>query len=118
MAVGALIGYIAIFAPGYIICTGFQALWRQLRRKVWLKSVLRGVHASAVGLVFAAVYRLWQIGLLDAEYRSGRPLGSDPWWVAIVATAFVGGRWFKFDAFLTILLGGTLGLIWYGVVRA
>lgn len=55
MAVGALIGYIAIFAPGYIICTGFQALWRQLRRKVWLKSVLRGVHASAVGLVFAAV---------------------------------------------------------------
>jgi len=118
MAVGALIGYIAIFAPGYIICTAFQALWRQLRRKVWLKSVLRGVHASAVGLVFAAVYRLWQIGLLDAEYRSGRPLGSDPWWVAIVATAFVGGRWFKFDAFLTILLGGTLGLIWYGVVRA
>lgn len=118
MVVGAIVGFIAIFSPGLILITGIQGVWRNLRNRRWLKSILRGLNATAVGLIFTAVYRLWQIGLVDSEYRGGRPLATDPWWVVITATSFMGCRYFGFDTFLAIVLGGVLGLIWYAVVRA
>ncbi|KAL1863039.1 hypothetical protein Daus18300_008195 [Diaporthe australafricana] len=116
--VGALIAFVAIFAPGVIIVSGAMGFWKELRSRRWLVSLLRGVNAAAVGLVYTAVYRLWQIGLLDEMRGSGSPLGGDPWWVAITATSFVGGRWFGLSAPLAILLGGALGVVWYAVVRA
>lgn len=81
-------------------------------------SPLRGVNAGAVGLVFTAVYKLWQIGYVDRIRGSGSSLGGDPWWVAITAGSFVGGKWFRVNALLAILMGGVLGLVWYGVVKA
>jgi chromate transport protein ChrA len=114
---GALIAYFAIFLPGLFILTGTLGLWKILRSKTWLKSLLRGVNAGAVGLVFTAVYKLWQIGAVSPTYAGGQPLGTDPWWVAIAATAFVGGCWFDLRAPFAILLGGCMGLGWYGAVR-
>jgi chromate transport protein ChrA len=115
--VGALIGFLGIFTPGVIIVIGVMGLWNVLRSHRWLLSLLRGVNAGAVGLVFAAVYKLWQIGFVDADNQSGSPLGGDPWWVAITAMSFVGGAWFGFSAPFAILLGGALGMAWYGVVK-
>lgn len=115
---GAIIGYVAIFLPGVWVQTAFLGVWRVLRGKLWFRYLLRGLHATAVGLVYTAVYRLWQIGLLDRESQSGRPLGDDAWWVAVTATSFVGGRWFGVSAPAAILLGGVMGVVWYGVVRA
>ncbi len=115
--VGALIAYLAIFLPGLMIVTGIVGLWKVLRSKTWLRSFLRGVNAGAVGLVFTAVYKLWQIGAVDAVHSSGQPLGTDPWWVAITATSFVGGCWFHLRAPVAILLGGCMGLGWYAVVH-
>lgn len=116
--VGALIAFVAIFAPGMIIVSGVMGFWKELRSRRWLVSLLRGVNAAAVGLVYTAVYRLWQIGLLDETRGNGSPLGGDPWWVAITATSFVGGRWFGLSAPLAILLGGVLGMAWYAIVNA
>lgn len=92
-----------------------MGLWRILRDKAWFLAVLRGVNAAAVGLVFTAVYKLWQIGDLTAQVQSGSPLGSDPWLVAITGTAFVGGAWFGMNPPVAILLGGAMGVGRYGV---
>ena len=117
-AVGALIGYIAIFTPGLVLHTGTMGLWKTLRGYRWVTSCLRGVNASAVGLVYTAVYRLWEIGYIDETYQSGSSLGRDPWWVVITATSFVGGMWFQLPAPAAILLGGVMGMIWFGIVKA
>ena len=79
-------------------------------------SALRGVNAAAVGLIFTAVYRLWQIGFLDGENQMGQPLGGSPWWVVVTATSFVGGRWFGLNPPSAVIVGGIMGMVWYGIV--
>lgn len=117
-AVGALVAIIGIFAPGLLVSAGLMGVWSMLRSQRWLKSFLRGVNALAVGLVFTAIYRLWQIGYIDSEHSVGQPLGTDAWWVVVTATSFTGSRCFGLNAAAAILLGGAMGLIWYGVVKA
>ena len=112
---GALIAFVAMYAPGLFIVVGFMGLWRILRDKAWFLAILRGVNAAAVGLVFTAVYKLWQIGCLTAAVQAGSPLGSDPWLVAITGTAFVGGAWFGMNPPVAILLGGAMGMGRYGI---
>jgi chromate transport protein ChrA len=116
-AVGAIIGYLAIFAPGIWLHTGFMGLWAKVRKVLVVKACLRGIHATAVGLVFTAVYRLFEIGYLDERVQSGGSLSRDPWWVVIVATSFVGGMYFKVNPPTAIVIGAIMGLIWYAVVR-
>ncbi|KAI9796208.1 MAG: hypothetical protein M1833_006459 [Piccolia ochrophora] len=116
-AVGALVAAVGIFAPGLIIAASFMTFWKTLRSRQWVRAFIRGVSASAVGLVYTAVYRLWQIGLVDATQESGSPLGTDPWWVAVTATSFVGGAWFGLSAPFAILLGGVMGMVWYAIVK-
>ena len=116
-ALGAVIGYIAIFTPGLALHTATMGVWRVLRRYRAATSAIRGINAAAVGLVFTAVYRLWQIGYLGVGFQNGSPLGGDAWWVVVTATSFVGGRWFGVEAPVAILLGGVMGMVWYGVVR-
>ena len=55
---------------------------------------------------------------IDLDMHSIRSLSRDPWWVVIVATSFVGGRYFKLSPPLAIVLGATMGLVRYGVVDA
>jgi hypothetical protein len=83
-----------------------------------VKSVLRGVNAGAVGLIYTAVYRIFCVGYIDDGFQDGRSLGDDPWWVVITATSYVGGRYFGVSAPLAILLGAVMGLVRYGVVSA
>lgn len=113
---GAVIAFVGMYAPGLFVVVGFMGLWRILKEKKWFLAVLRGVNAAAVGLVFAAVYKLWQIGCLTASVQGGTPLGGDPWLVAITGTAYVGGAWFGFSPPVAILLGGALGVGRYGVL--
>lgn len=113
---GAVIGFVGIFAPGMIICHGTMGLWSAVRGNRVVKSVLRGVNAAAVGLIYTAVYRLWQIGYIDEGFEQGKSLGDDPWWVVITATSYVGGSWFSLPAPFAIILGAIMGLVRYGVV--
>ncbi|KAH0848495.1 chromate transport protein ChrA [Fonsecaea pedrosoi] len=117
-AAGAIIGFIGIFAPGLILVHGTMGLWKALRTRRWVKAALRGVNAAAVGLIYTAIYRLWEIGYIDEEFTSGSSLGRDPWWVVVTATSYVGGCWFGVPVPVAILLGGVMGLIRYGVISS
>jgi len=115
-ALGAIFGYMGIFLPGLITVHGTMGIWSSLRSKRWVKSALRGINAAAVGLIYTAVYRLWQIGYVDEGFQAGASLGNDPWWVVITATSYVGGYWFGVSSPVAIVLGAVMGLIRYGVV--
>ncbi|KAF8601288.1 chromate transporter [Ceratobasidium sp. AG-I] len=113
---GALLGFVGIFFPGLTLALGFQSLWRVIRSNRFVVSVLRGVNAAAVGLVFTAVHRLWEIGYVKQDAASGVSLGSEPWWVVIAAGAYVGAESFGVPTPLGIVGGGVMGLVWYAVV--
>ncbi|KAL7941674.1 chromate transporter domain-containing protein [Trichoderma barbatum] len=113
---GAIIAFVGIFFPGIALVHGTMGVWGSLRNRRWVKSGLRGVNAGAVGLIYTAVYRIWQVGYLDEGFQSGRSLGDDPWWVVVTATAYVGGRYYGVPAPAAILLGAVMGLVRYGVV--
>ncbi|KAF4992159.1 hypothetical protein FGRMN_7365 [Fusarium graminum] len=116
--VGSLIAYLGIFVPGIVLVHGTMGVWGVLRSRRWVKSAVRGVNAGAVGLIYTAVYRIWQVGYIDEGFQSGKSLADDPWWVVVAATAFVGGRYFGVAAPLAILLGASMGLLRYGIVSA
>jgi len=57
LSMGALI---ALFLPGLLLMSAVLPLWNALRRHPRIRSVLRGVNASVVGVLAAALYRpLW-----------------------------------------------------------
>ncbi len=115
---GALIAWVGIFSPGLVLVHGTMGIWGAVRGKRWVRSVLRGVNAGAVGLMYTAVYRIFGVGYIDEGFQSGRSLGDDPWWVVITATSYVGGRYFGVNAPSAIVLGAVMGLVRYGVVSA
>ncbi|CAE6426139.1 unnamed protein product [Rhizoctonia solani] len=65
--VGALLGFLGIFFPGITLSLGFQSIWRVMRSNRFVTSLLRGINAAAVGLVFTAVHRLWDIGYVKPD---------------------------------------------------
>lgn len=113
---GAMLGFVGIFTPGITLAVGVQSLWRVLRTKPPVVSLLRGINATAVGLVFTAVYRLWEIGYLTPQSTRGKSLASEPWWVVVAAVTYAETAWFKVPPALAIVLGAVLGLAWYGAV--
>lgn len=115
-AAGATIGYLDIFPPGIIIVHGTMGVWSVVRKERWVKSVLRGTNAAAVGLIYTAVCRVWQVGFLDEGFETGKSLGDDPWWVVVAASSYVGGMWFGVAAPLAIVMSAVMVLIRYAVV--
>ncbi|PKS06153.1 hypothetical protein jhhlp_007470 [Lomentospora prolificans] len=117
-ALGALLGFLGIFLPGLITVHGTMGIWSAIRGLRWVKSLLRGVNAAAVGLIYTAVYRLWQIGYMDEGFEQGTSLALEPWMVVITATSYVGGYWFSVSPPVAIVAGAIMGLLWYAVVIA
>lgn len=117
-AAGAVLGFVGIFAPGLITVHGTMGIWSAIRGIRWVKSLLRGVNAGAVGLVYTAVYRLWQIGYIDPDFQQGTSLAQEPWWVVVTASSFVFGYSFNLSPPIIIVMGAVLGLIWYAVTLA
>jgi chromate transport protein ChrA len=113
---GAFLGGLGIFAPGIVLSVGVQSLWRVLRTKPMVLSMLRGINATAVGLVFTAVYRLWEIGYLTPESSSGKSLAAEPWWVVVAAVTYAETAWFGVSPAAAIVMGAVLGLGWFGAV--
>jgi chromate transport protein ChrA len=115
--VGAILASLGIFAPGLWISVGFQTIWKSLRKRREVKCLLRGINATAVGFVFTAVYRLWEVGYLTAQDNQGISLGQDPWWLVVAACTFSSVEWFSVPPPMAILAGGVAGLGWWGVVK-
>ena len=114
--VGALLAFVGIFFPGIVLAVGVQSFWQVLRTKPYVLSLLRGINATAVGLVFTAVYRLWEIGYLTPESANGKSLAQEPWWVVVAALAYAETAWFGVPPAIAILFGAVLGMGWYGAV--
>lgn len=124
--IGAALAFVGIFTPGLVLTVAFQGFWRKLRTKPLFLALLRGINASAIGLVFTAVYRLWEVGYLTKESAAGSPQGGhvagrsladEPWWVVVAVLTFAGNRWFNVAAPIGIALGGLLGISWWGVTQ-
>ncbi|KAJ6127402.1 chromate transporter-domain-containing protein [Penicillium sp. IBT 18751x] len=113
---GAFLGWLGIFVPGLALAVAFQSFWSVLRRKKIAIHILRGVNATAIGLVFTAVYRLWEIGYLTSQNSAGQSLANEPWWVVVTTISYAGNAWFKVPPAVSIVIGAILGLCWYGAV--
>jgi hypothetical protein len=87
------------------------------------------VNAGAVGLVFSAVYRLWEAGYLRDDGISnanagsiqgkaiGVSLGLEPWWVVVATVAYSLEEWFGVETWFAILVGAAMGVVWWGVTK-
>jgi chromate transporter len=53
---GAMLGLIAIFAPGLLILVGALPFWESFRRRADAQAIMRGINAAVVGLLGAALY--------------------------------------------------------------
>jgi chromate transporter len=53
---GAALGLIGIFLPGILILMGTLPFWESFRKRAWAQATMRGVNASVVGLLGAALY--------------------------------------------------------------
>jgi len=115
--VGALLAYFGIFLPGLWLSIGFQSIWQSLRKRREVTSILRGINAAAVGFVFTAVYRLWEIGYLTPEQAKGASLGQEPWWLVVAASTFTAVEWFSVPPPVAIIAGGAAGLCWWAAVE-
>ncbi|KGO37968.1 Chromate transporter [Penicillium expansum] len=113
---GAILGGLGIFFPGITLAVAIQSFWRVLRKKKYVIDFLRGVNATAVGLVFTAVYRLWEIGYLTPERSDGQSLGKNPWWLVVAAVTYAESAWFNVPPAMAIIMGAILGLCWFGAM--
>ncbi|KAF8536988.1 chromate transporter-domain-containing protein [Trichophaea hybrida] len=113
---GAVLGFLGIFFPGITLAVGFQSIWVVARKRREVVSLLRGVNAAAVGLVFTAVYRLWEIGYLTPEENRGISLATEPWWLVVTASTYTMVEWYAIPPPAAILVGGVAGLGWWGAV--
>jgi chromate transporter len=61
---GALICLFAIFLPSFLLIFGTLPFWQELRKRPDAQAALRGVNASVVGLLLAALYNpVWTGGI-------------------------------------------------------
>lgn len=113
---GAVIGFLALFFPGIIIKNALLPIWTKMRTKPRLNSALNGVACGAVGLIYTAVYRLWNIGLINRNSQQGSSINQEPWFVLVSAVSFISCKWYRTQPPVAIVAGALLGMVWYGVV--
>jgi chromate transport protein ChrA len=80
--------------------------------------IFGGVNAAAVGLVFSAVYLLWE-KTLSIGYGERRSLSvsTNPLYVSVVGCAFIAVGMFNVPAPAAIVAGGIVGLLDYAAAR-
>ncbi|KAL5045976.1 chromate transporter-domain-containing protein [Aspergillus fruticulosus] len=107
---GAFLGGLGTFLPGITLAITVQSFRCVLQKQKYVIDFLCGVNATAVGLVFAAVYRLWKMGYLNPGDRDGQSLAKEPWWVVVAVVTYAESAWFSIPPAAAILLGAALGL--------
>lgn len=56
---GSLAAAIGLFGPGFILIFAMLPFWSRFRHLAWFKAVLKGLNASAVGLIVAGCVTLY-----------------------------------------------------------
>jgi len=115
LILGAIMGWFGIFFPGLCLKMGILPLWKYVRGNSNMKSIFRGVNAAAVGLVFYAVWTLWQKAIV--ENGISNPLGNYPLYVIVCCVGFVGVEYLNSPACIAVAVGALVGLINYAVIK-
>ena len=65
---GAVLGLVTIFLPGLLLHLGMLPFWEGFRRRAGTQAVMRGINASVVGLLGAALYSpIWTSAVLRPQ---------------------------------------------------
>ncbi|GKY96307.1 hypothetical protein MPSEU_000590400 [Mayamaea pseudoterrestris] len=96
---GALLAFVGLFAPGVLLIFAVTPFWSKLRHNMTFRAILKGLNATAIGLVGAACVTLWEAAISTA---------ADAMVFAIAGTLAVA---FNVPAPLCILAGGIVGAI-------
>jgi len=67
-ASGALVATVAIFLPSLLLIWGVMPLWSRVRHRIGLQGAIRGINASVVGILLAALYDpIWTSAVYEAR---------------------------------------------------
>jgi chromate transporter len=96
---GGLLALLAVFLPSFLLVAGMLPFWDAFRVKPGAQSILRGVNASVVGLLMAALYHpVWTNGILSAtDFAIGLAafallmFWKTPPWLVVIMAAAAGG---------------------------
>ena len=94
---GALIAFAGLFLPGVLIIYAVLPFWESLRRQPVVRTMLVGVNATAIGLVVAVVFLLWNTAVHTPSHAT------------IALLAFGAVLFFRIPAPLVIAWAGVLG---------
>ncbi|KAJ3311304.1 hypothetical protein HDV04_004112 [Boothiomyces sp. JEL0838] len=118
MIIGGFLGTLGIFSPGLLLMSGLIPLWNKYRKLESVQLIFKGMNASAVGLVFAAVYILAMKCIVIAQgVNSGNvdSLTNHPVYTSIALLTFSFSGFLNLHAPIAILLGCVTGLIDYAI---
>lgn len=95
---GAAIALVAMFAPSFLLMIGTLPLWGLVRGRDAFQSALRGVNASVVGILAAALYNPVWTSAITGTADVGLALGAFgllqvwrvPPWIVVFLAAFAG----------------------------
>lgn len=96
---GALMAWLGLFSPGVILIFAIVPFWARLRHNMTFRAILKGLNATAIGLVGAACITLWESAISTA---------ADAMVFSIALTMAVA---FNIPAPICILVGGIVGAI-------
>jgi chromate transporter len=97
--VGAIIALLGIYLPSFLLLIGVLPFWNSLRNKSAFQAALRGVNASVVGLLLAALYQPVWTSTIKNSYDFLFALAAFgllvfwklPPWIVVLLAALVGG---------------------------
>ena len=98
---GALIAFVGLFLPGILIIYAVLPFWEKVRTRPMVSTTLVGVNATAIGLVVAAVFLLWERAV------------DSPVQAAIALIAFGAVMFFRVPAPLAIIGSGVLAWLFH-----
>ena len=112
---GAFIAYFGIFAPGLMMMTILVPIWEYVRGRKAFKNVFDSVNASAIGLIYAAVYSLCLKAIVINGI--GESIFNHPFFINVAIAAFVLNGFLNVSSPFVIFLGGLAGsLLFYTIV--
>ncbi|SHF38571.1 chromate transporter [Seinonella peptonophila] len=66
--IGAMVALIAMFLPSFLLVTGALPFWDAVRRRPNFQSILKGINASVVGILLAALFNLVWMKAIHTPY--------------------------------------------------